>query len=441
LAHLRERRLCHIEVAVDVRADGLVAPLVIGRFRTGVIRKVGGVVHQDVEVAEGRYRAPHGLVTEVGIGDVAGKEKCRASLAGHRVGRRSSVRFIGRRIDDRDIRPFMSEQSRHGAPDLRASASDDGDFAIQASPDCCRYLGILRMSSCGFARWGDAARRVPCTLASTPREASRRSSGAIVTTIVKISRSAAGSRPRYAPPRGNGVRRLFTSVRARRCNGMGAIAAIPPPRSGSGEEFVPASCGTLARIVYILFRAAVVLADVDQRRSRATGGTEIYISMHFLQTCERSSDAGERDQHGEGEPNMRASRLELIGLGLAVVIAGCSGGQRDSAAETRANAPTKQERTPDERTTERANAELPTPFDQGSSETDVRITTAIRQALVAKDGLSVGAANATVITNGGVVVLRGAVRDVSEKNFVRGVAESTPGATRVVDLLEYTTTH
>ncbi len=138
---------------------------------------------------------------------------------------------------------------------------------------------------------------------------------------------------------------------------------------------------------------------------------------------------------------MRASRLELIGLGLAVVIAGCSGGQRDSAAETRANAPTKQERTPDERTTERANAELPTPFDQGSSETDVRITTAIRQALVAKDGLSVGAANATVITNGGVVVLRGAVRDVSEKNFVRGVAESTPGATRVVDLLEYTTTH
>lgn len=138
---------------------------------------------------------------------------------------------------------------------------------------------------------------------------------------------------------------------------------------------------------------------------------------------------------------MHASRLDLIGLGLAVVLAGCSGGQRDSVAETRDNAPTRQERTPDEPTTERATAELPTPFDQGSSETDVRITTAIRQALVAEEGLSVGAANATVITNGGVVVLRGSVRDASEKNFVRGVAEATPGATRVVDLLEYTNTH
>jgi hyperosmotically inducible periplasmic protein len=133
---------------------------------------------------------------------------------------------------------------------------------------------------------------------------------------------------------------------------------------------------------------------------------------------------------------MRASRIEWIGLLLAVVLAGCSGGQRNSAAETRNDAPATQARTNDP-----ATPDLPTPFDQGSSETDVRITTAIRQALVAEEGLSIDAANAKVITNGGVVVLRGAVRDANEKNFVRSVAESTPGAIRVVDLLEYTNTH
>ena len=79
---------------------------------------------------------------------------------------------------------------------------------------------------------------------------------------------------------------------------------------------------------------------------------------------------------------------------------------------------------------------MPTPFDQGNSETDIRITSEIRAAIVENDELSMNAHNVKIITRDGVVVLRGPVEDAEEKTLISSIASDTSGVKRVDDQLE-----
>jgi hyperosmotically inducible protein len=77
-----------------------------------------------------------------------------------------------------------------------------------------------------------------------------------------------------------------------------------------------------------------------------------------------------------------------------------------------------------------------TPFDQGGSEGDLKITQQIRRALVDDDELSTNAKNVKVITVDRVVTLRGPVESTAERDTIAGVARRTPGVERVENQLE-----
>jgi hyperosmotically inducible periplasmic protein len=63
-----------------------------------------------------------------------------------------------------------------------------------------------------------------------------------------------------------------------------------------------------------------------------------------------------------------------------------------------------------------------TPFDQGSSQSDVDTTRQIRQQVMAADGLSVDARNVKIITRDGRVTLRGPVASDQERQTIADIA-------------------
>jgi osmotically-inducible protein OsmY len=77
-----------------------------------------------------------------------------------------------------------------------------------------------------------------------------------------------------------------------------------------------------------------------------------------------------------------------------------------------------------------------TPLDQGENDADRTITQQIRKAVVGKDNLSTNAKNVKIITQDGVVTLRGPVKSVEEKASIASVAQKTNGVKRVDNQLE-----
>jgi len=77
-----------------------------------------------------------------------------------------------------------------------------------------------------------------------------------------------------------------------------------------------------------------------------------------------------------------------------------------------------------------------TPEDQSGTEADREITANIRKAVVDDGSLSTDAHNVKIVTQNGVVTLRGPVESAQEKNTVVAAAEMTPGVKRVDDQLE-----
>ena len=77
-----------------------------------------------------------------------------------------------------------------------------------------------------------------------------------------------------------------------------------------------------------------------------------------------------------------------------------------------------------------------TPMDQGENEADRTITQQIRKAVVSHDQLSTNAKNVKIITQDGVVTLRGPVKSAEEKATIATVAQKTGGVKRVDNQLE-----
>jgi len=73
---------------------------------------------------------------------------------------------------------------------------------------------------------------------------------------------------------------------------------------------------------------------------------------------------------------------------------------------------------------------------QSNSASDVEVTRKIRRELTSNDSLSTYAKNVKIITNGGVVVLKGPVKDRKEKEFVESQAAKVAGADKVRSELE-----
>ena len=77
-----------------------------------------------------------------------------------------------------------------------------------------------------------------------------------------------------------------------------------------------------------------------------------------------------------------------------------------------------------------------TPGDQSESKADLDLTQRIRQAVVADDSLSTTAHNVKIITNEGVVTLRGPVNSDQEKTKIAAAAKNVVGVKQVENQLE-----
>jgi len=82
------------------------------------------------------------------------------------------------------------------------------------------------------------------------------------------------------------------------------------------------------------------------------------------------------------------------------------------------------------------SGETKTSGDQSNSSTDLKVTQAIRRALLKDRELSTTAKNIKIITANGQVTLRGPVKTAQEKAKVDQIARSAAGGARIDDQLE-----
>jgi hyperosmotically inducible periplasmic protein len=82
------------------------------------------------------------------------------------------------------------------------------------------------------------------------------------------------------------------------------------------------------------------------------------------------------------------------------------------------------------------STETKTSGDQSNSSSDIKITAAIRRAVVHEDSLSMMAKNVKIITADGVVTLRGPVKNAAEKTKVGELAMANASQAKIDNQLE-----
>jgi osmotically-inducible protein OsmY len=82
------------------------------------------------------------------------------------------------------------------------------------------------------------------------------------------------------------------------------------------------------------------------------------------------------------------------------------------------------------------SGETATSGDQSNSQEDVKITAAIRRAVVGDKSLSMTAKNVKIITANGTVTLRGPVNNDEEKTKIAELAQSAAGNAKIDNQLE-----
>jgi hyperosmotically inducible periplasmic protein len=82
------------------------------------------------------------------------------------------------------------------------------------------------------------------------------------------------------------------------------------------------------------------------------------------------------------------------------------------------------------------SGETKTSGDQSNSSEDVKITAAIRRAVVRDHSLSMTAKNVKIITANGMVTLRGPVKSETEKAKIVELAQSAAGNAKIDNQLE-----
>lgn len=123
----------------------------------------------------------------------------------------------------------------------------------------------------------------------------------------------------------------------------------------------------------------------------------------------------------------------LAALGLS----GCAEQKNETQAQRDANAEAREHEADDTgRNARDREGNTLTPFDQSEKESDVAITRQIRQAIRDDDSMSQKALNAKVITQDGVVTLRGPVDSQAEKTAIEQKAQGVAGVARVQNELE-----
>ena len=134
--------------------------------------------------------------------------------------------------------------------------------------------------------------------------------------------------------------------------------------------------------------------------------------------------------------------LALSFLGSALLLTACDSRSSSGTAGTTGTASPSSGtsvRQPDNSAVnvrDRDNSTV-TPGDQAAgSNADRTITAEIRRSITSESGMSLNARNVKIITNGGVVTLRGPVNTQAEKDAIEAKAKAVAGVTSVDNQLE-----
>jgi osmotically-inducible protein OsmY len=125
--------------------------------------------------------------------------------------------------------------------------------------------------------------------------------------------------------------------------------------------------------------------------------------------------------------------IPLLFLIPAVLVIGCS---RDRDARQTPQSSAAVEADNSGRNVRDRNEATKTAGDQSENEADRTITQNIRQAITADDSLSINAKNVKIITNDGLVTLRGPVKSEKEKADIEAKAKQVAGVKNVDNQLE-----
>lgn len=126
-------------------------------------------------------------------------------------------------------------------------------------------------------------------------------------------------------------------------------------------------------------------------------------------------------------------------LALAVVVAaaaavGCEKKANDRSGTTETTGAKAPDNTGvNERDRDRGAV---TPMNQNNDQADLDTTQAIRKAVMADDSLSMTAKNVKIITENGVITLRGPVKSMAEKRAIEAEARSAAAGRKVDSQLE-----
>jgi osmotically-inducible protein OsmY len=120
-----------------------------------------------------------------------------------------------------------------------------------------------------------------------------------------------------------------------------------------------------------------------------------------------------------------------------LILAGAlSAREKDNGTDTTQTIASNAAAPDNTKTNARDKAPTVTPLDQGNSQADIDTTQAIRKALMGDDALSTNAKNVKIITNRGVITLRGPVKTDAEKKSIGTKALAAAGGNRVDDQID-----
>jgi len=123
-------------------------------------------------------------------------------------------------------------------------------------------------------------------------------------------------------------------------------------------------------------------------------------------------------------------------LGVAVAVGGATAALATDPATKSSDKAAQSAPDNSGRNARDAGGNTVTPMDQGNNEQDLKVTQQIRREVVSDDNLSTKAHNVKIVTNNGVVTLRGPVESEAEKDRIASVAKKIAGDGKVKDQLE-----
>ena len=128
-------------------------------------------------------------------------------------------------------------------------------------------------------------------------------------------------------------------------------------------------------------------------------------------------------------------RIILIAVGVVAAAAAC---QRPVAERPTGAGTSDTVAQPDNTKNNMRDRKMDTitPGDQSNAKADIDVTANIRRTLVSDSTLSMSAKNVKVVTENGVVTLRGVVKSTDERDRVEAAARANGQGYRIDDQLE-----